>query len=178
MKKDIRPIKRKGLEFFGTILFCALVLFFTTGFFGFKPDLEELNAEIDEKFPDAPKVSMAELKKMMAEEPSLVIVDVRDREEYAVSHLKNAVNIVDPEKMNFEKDRLIVAYCSVGYRSAEFVSKARKLGYTNIYNYLGSIFEWANNGNPVYRDGEAVNEVHPYSSYWGKLLKEELHSDY
>ena len=108
----------------------------------------------------------------------MVIVDVRDREEYAVSHLKNAVNIVEPGKMNFEKDRLIVAYCSVGYRSAEFVSKARKLGYTNIYNYLGSIFEWANNGNPVYRNGEAVNKVHPYSSYWGNLLKKELHSDH
>ena len=178
MKKDTKPIRRNGLDFSRALLLCVLVLFFATGFFGFKPDLEELNAEIDEKFPDAPKVSMAELKKMMAEEPSLAIVDVRDREEYAVSRLKNAVNIVDPEKMNYEKDRLIVAYCSVGYRSGEFVSKARKLGYTNIYNYLGSIFEWANNGNPVYRDGEVVKEVHPYSSYWGKLLKEELHSDY
>ena len=178
MKKDFKHIKRNRLERFGALFLCVLAFFITTGFFGFKPDLAELNAEIHEKFPDAPKVSMAELKKMMEEGSSLIIVDVRDREEYAVSRLKNAVNVIDSEKLNYEKDRLIVAYCSVGYRSAEFVSKARKMGYTNIYNYLGSIFEWANNGNPVYRDGEVVNEVHPYSSYWGKLLNKELHSDY
>jgi hypothetical protein len=29
------------------------------------------------------------------------------------------------------------------------------------------IIRWANEGRPVYRDGRAVAEVHPYDDQWG-----------
>ena len=37
-------------------------------------------------------------------------------------------------------------------------------------NMEGSIFKWANEGRPVYRDGERVEKVHPYNETWGRLL--------
>ena len=41
----------------------------------------------------------------------------------------------------------------------------------------GSIFEWANEGRPVERNGERVDKVHPYNGTWGKLLKPQLRAN-
>ena len=71
-------------------------------------------------------------------------------------------------------DMPIVAYCSVGYRSSELVQKLTERGFTNVKNLDGSIFEWANRGYPVERDGEEVREVHPFDDRWGTLLHEDL----
>ena len=47
-------------------------------------------------------------------------------------------------------------------------------GFTNVVNLEGSIFEWANQGHPVYREDRAVALVHPYDAVWGLLLKKDL----
>lgn len=150
-------------------------LFCLTGFWRGEPSWEKIHADIDTKFPDMPSISMNELRQKMDANAEMVLLDVRSREEYAVSHIQNAIHITSPGKLTFPLDQLIVCYCSVGYRSAEFVQAARKRGYTNIVNYKGSIFEWANAGNPVHREGKVVPKVHPYDPYWGQLLHKNLH---
>lgn len=70
-----------------------------------------------------------------------------------------------------------MTYCSVGYRSGGFAKKLQDAGYTNVQNMSGSIFQWANEGRPIERDGHRVDKVHPYSSTWGKLLKPELRAE-
>ncbi len=150
-------------------------VFCITGFWRESPTWEKIHAEIDEKFPEVPSISLAELKQAMAADTELILVDVRSRKEYAVSRLPKAIHLSSPNELAFPTNQFIVCYCSVGYRSAEFVQAARKLGYTNIVNYKGSIFEWANAGNPVYQDDEIVAKVHPYNAYWGQLLNQNLH---
>ena len=51
-------------------------------------------------------------------------------------------------------------------------------GYGAVRNLEGSIFEWANAGHPVYREGREVSEVHPYDEEWGRLLDRELWSEH
>ncbi len=46
-----------------------------------------------------------------------------------------------------------------------------------MQNLKGSIFQWANEGRPVVRDGEPVREVHPYDAVWGRLLDRDLRAD-
>ena len=41
-------------------------------------------------------------------------------------------------------------------------------------NLEGSIFRWAGEGRPVYRDGVRVEQVHPYDDRWGALLPRTL----
>jgi hypothetical protein len=41
-------------------------------------------------------------------------------------------------------------------------------------NLEGSIFQWANECRPVYRDAAEVQQVHPYDGIWGKLLDKDL----
>ena len=45
----------------------------------------------------------------------------------------------------------------------------------NVFNLEGSLFKWANEGRPVYRGSERVQEVHPFDEDWGELLDESLH---
>ena len=110
-----------------------------------------------------------------------VLLDVREQEEYEVSHLKDALRATSEQEAlealeGVPPDRPVVLYCSVGYRSSEMAGFLQKRGFDKVYNLEGSIFAWANEGKPVYRGGERVQVVHPYDRVWGKLLKKVLRS--
>ena len=135
------------------------------------------------EFPAVRQLSTAELAAMLAREegPRPLLLDVRSEEEYRVSHLWGAVR-VDPGAEEPElpegvgKDHPIVAYCSVGHRSSGLASRLMAAGYTEVWNLEGSIFEWANEGRPVYRGDDEVRQVHLFDGRWGKLLDPELHA--
>lgn len=136
-----------------------------------------LKYQIRTKFPRVKQLSTEDLAKQLEAE-SLILLDVRTEAEFAVSHLQNARRI-DPKTEDFSSfnlplDAPIVAYCSVGYRSARLVDRLQQAGYTQAANLEGSIFQWANEGRPVYRNGERVQQVHPYDRVWGQLLQRNL----
>ena len=111
-----------------------------------------------------------------------VLLDVRAAEEYAVSHLLGArLTPGLPSAMDtlaaMPRDTAIVLYCAVGYRSAAVAEALQDSGYANVWNLTGSIFQWVNEGRPVYRGAEQVHVVHPYSRAWSLLLKPHLAAD-
>ncbi len=133
------------------------------------------------EFPDVEQISVEELSEWLASEDARppLLLDVREEAEYRVSHLRGAVRVDpdDPEPelpAGVDQETPIVAYCSVGYRSSALAERLMALGYTDVRNLEGSIFEWANRGLPVFRDGMEVRQVHPYDRRWGRLLDEEL----
>jgi len=108
-----------------------------------------------------------------------LLLDVREKEEYEVSHLEGALLATSEKEAllaleGVPPDRPVVLYCSVGYRSSEMAGYLAKKGFRKVYNLEGSIFAWANEGRPVYRGGERAHLVHPYDRIWGKLLKKAL----
>jgi len=134
------------------------------------------------KFPGVAQLSTDRLQAWLGESEHAerpLLLDVRERKEYEVSHLEGAVAAPSRQEAlealeGVPPDRPIVLYCSVGYRSSEMAGFLQKKGYRKVYNLEGSIFAWANEGRPVYRGGERVHEVHPYDRVWGKLLKKAL----
>jgi len=110
-----------------------------------------------------------------------ILLDARTPEEYAVSHLPGARR-VDPDADAYpaldtlSADAHVVVYCSVGVRSAKVAARLREQGFTNVSNLQGSIFQWANEGHPVVRNGQMVQAVHPYDATWGRLLDDSLHA--
>ena len=134
------------------------------------------------KFPTVAHISTDTLQSWLDEPPqreNLLLFDVREPEEYAVSHLQGARPVPSQDEalkalQGVSSDQRIVLYCSVGHRSSELAQFLMKKGYTEIYNLEGSIFAWANEGRPVYRGKERVTVVHPYDKTWGRLLKESL----
>lgn len=109
----------------------------------------------------------------------VIILDAREKEEYNISHLKNALFV---GYTTFELDSVfrkipnknseIVVYCSIGIRSETIASKLKKAGYSNVFNLYGGIFEWKNNNFTVYNLENAETEnVHAYSIDWSIWLK-------
>jgi len=137
---------------------------------------------IESDFPDVPTITTDSLAERMSDPRKRpVLLDARAAEEVAVSHLEGAIRI-DPEKKThpvldtLDRDRPIVVYCSVGYRSAGVTASLQERGFTRASNLKGSIFRWANEGRPVVRGSTRVEAVHPYDATWGTLLNDSLHA--
>lgn len=123
-----------------------------------------------------PTIGVQELREIQNE---VYIFDVREEEEYEVSHIKNAryLGYQDflPQRLNgVPKDAKIVLYCSIGYRSEKIGEKLSSLGYNNVVNLYGSIFEWVNRSYPVVdKDGNPTKKVHTYNRQWSKWVDEK-----
>lgn len=107
---------------------------------------------------------------------SILFLDSRSREEFEVSHLKEAIWIgyeaFDSLKVaGIAQDKKIVVYCSVGARSEKITEKLYDLGFTDVANLYGGIFEWVNAGYPVYKGTTPTDDVHAYNKIWGVWLK-------
>jgi rhodanese-related sulfurtransferase len=147
------------------------------GFFWNTLTWDKVNKDIDKNFSDVPQITTEDAMRLYSQHGKEVFIDVRSREEYEVSHLPEAINIEDPAKVKLAPDTTIIAYCSVGYRSAIFTRGLLKRGFRHAYNMRGSIFEWANKGYPLLRGTEIVHTVHPFNKKWGVLLRPEFHYD-
>ena len=122
---------------------------------------------------DVPEISVDSLNK---KNDSVLLVDAREKEEYNVSHLKNAKwvgykTFILDSLQNVDKTKPIIVYCSVGYRSEKITEKLLEAGFTNVQNLYGGIFEWKNKKLDVYNDSGLTNNVHPYNKTWGLWLK-------
>ncbi|MEQ8907604.1 MAG: rhodanese-like domain-containing protein [Vicingaceae bacterium] len=111
-----------------------------------------------------------------ANSENAIFVDSREKEEFEVSHIKNAMWVgydsLDLSRLeNVDQDRQIIIYCSVGYRSEKVAEKLKVKGFTNLFNLYGGIFEWKNQGHPVYNTNQKETEqVHAYNKVWGVWL--------
>lgn len=143
--------------------------------------LERMKALVRERFPGVRHLSTVELAAWLADpqRPKPVLLDVRTRAEFDVSHIPGAHH-VDPETTaakalpTLPRETPVVLYCSVGYRSADCGTRLLKAGFTNFFNLEGSLFQWANEGRALESNGHPATQVHPYSAQFGKLLKPEL----
>ncbi|MCB0527359.1 MAG: rhodanese-like domain-containing protein [Lewinellaceae bacterium] len=107
---------------------------------------------------------------------SIFFLDARETDEFEVSHLRGALHVgydhFKPEVLkDVPKNRRIVVYCSVGYRSEKIAEKLLEAGYKNVSNLYGGIFEWVNQDHSVYDDKGRTARVHAYSRTWGVWLK-------
>jgi rhodanese-related sulfurtransferase len=131
------------------------------------------------RFPGVRSIDPAGVSAWLADasrRPPL-LVDVREPAEYEVSHLPEAVNAplsggTERILTRLAPETPVVTYCSVGYRSAIAATRLRAAGHTNVINLEGSIFEWANEGRPLERNGEPTRKVHPYSPWFTWLLRD------
>jgi rhodanese-related sulfurtransferase len=123
-----------------------------------------------------PLIHAQELSKDLAENKNILLLDTRSYEEYEVSHLRNArfvdYNSFKARDMDgFDRDTKIIVYCSVGYRSERIGEKLFKMGFADVSNLYGGIFEWVNEGHTVVnKSGVATDSVHTYNKDWSRWL--------
>lgn len=144
-----------------------------------RSDLAGVIAEVDRRFNDVEIIEQEDLARLMQSRQPPVVLDVRSEAEYAVSHLPNAIRIdgqspVSRQLNGIPRERLIVTYCSVGYRSSAFARDLKRVGYEHVRNLHGSIFEWAINRRLMVNLAGPTPFVHPYNGKWGRFLPPEL----
>ena len=93
---------------------------------------------------------------------SKVIIDVRERDEYASEHIEHSINVplssfsvTAPGVLKAVEDREILFICHSGMRSSQAVGLAKAMGYQNEHTYdtfEGGLLEWKKQGNPVISD--------------------------
>ncbi len=151
--------------------FLLIVIFSLSAYAQDELNWHDVNAMIEKKFPDIERITINDLKTRDLND--IILVDVRKKKEFLVSHIPGAVNLTDPfdiAELASGSKKDIVVYCSVGYRSAAVVNELKNLGIKNAVNLEGSIFAWANAGLPLVNQTGSTREVHPYDEYWGQLL--------
>ncbi len=139
-----------------------------------------VNWKVRHDFPDVKRITPDEAAARLKASQRPVLLDVRTKPEYEISHIPGARRIdpsADASAIDLPRDQPIITYCSVGYRSGAFAKKLQEAGYKNVRNMSGSIFQWANEGRPLEHEGKPAAKVHPYSAAWGKLLKAPLRAD-
>ncbi|NHF60717.1 rhodanese-like domain-containing protein [Flavobacteriaceae bacterium TP-CH-4] len=122
-----------------------------------------------------PYIGVTEVAKMQ----DVVLLDARAKEEFEVSHLKNALWVGHQEfeidsvlALLPDKNKPVVVYCSIGVRSEDIGEELLEFGYTDVKNLYGGIFEWKNNEYSVVdQEGKETEKIHAFNKNWGELLK-------
>ncbi len=123
-----------------------------------------------------PVISVDQLEEM---KDNVILLDAREPKEYKVSHIPGAILVGydhwDKDMVSdLDRNKPVVLYCSVGYRSEKLGEKLQNMGFKRIYNLYGSIFEWANQNKPlVDSDDSPTREVHCYNKKWSKWMTNE-----
>lgn len=141
-----------------------------------------IEREIRTEFPGVRQLSTADLAAQVSGGGRPLLLDVREADEFAVSHLEGArlatdVDMALAQLEGVPRDEPVVVYCSVGYRSSRLAAELAERGFTDVANLEGSIFAWANEGRPVVRGDAPADEVHPYDASWGELLRADLRAE-
>ena len=123
-----------------------------------------------------PTVAPAVLAQELVQPTAPLLLDVRTPAEFRVSHLQGArfVNfdsLAAEQFADVPRTRPVVVYCSVGVRSERLGEHLHALGFQEVRNLYGGLFEWVNEGHPVYNATGLTPNVHPYSAVWSPWLK-------
>lgn len=132
-----------------------------------------LKRQIRNQFPTVKQINTKTLAHWLKKgELKIQLIDTRNQEEFLVSHLPKAQHIPDLEtaQAKLDPDIPIIAYCSVGYRSSKLAEQLQRLGYNQVWNLEGSIFQWVNEGRTLMQKGKPTQQVHPYREKWKLLL--------
>lgn len=92
------------------------------------------------------RISGDEAKKIIDENRSVIILDVRTPAEYKTKHIPGAIlisneTITNKEIEGIKKSDTVLVYCRSGNRSREASEKLIAMGYKHVYDF-GGIDTW------------------------------------
>ena len=144
--------------------------------------LQSVQREIEVDYADVRHISTSNLEITLAARGDIVLLDVRDEKEFAVSRLDGALR-VDPDIWQEAfietyagalKGKIVVFYCSVGVRSSALAEQVQdallETGADAVFNLEGGIFEWHNEHRRLVSAKGETDYIPPYDDYWAQLL--------
>ena len=109
---------------------------------------------VTEALQTVPEVAPADLQSRLSGGEQIVVIDVREPEEFARGKIPGAHTIprgvlemqVDGR---LPREATVVVYCGVGGRSALAAKSLAEMGYDKVENLQGGWSAWTNSGLPV-----------------------------
>lgn len=98
---------------------------------------------VTQERPYVKEITIEQGRERLARNPKLVLMDVREDNEWEKEHAKEAIHLGkgilerDIEKVVPDPDTEIIMYCGGGYRSVLTASAAQKMGYRNVSSLMG-----------------------------------------
>ncbi len=101
------------------------------------------------------EVSVGDVKKMIDNKDKIVILDVRDKDEFETGYIPGAINLsrgMLEFKINTvipDRNAKIVVYCGVDLRGPLATRTLNEMGYRNAVNINGGLKAWKAAGYPI-----------------------------
>jgi molybdopterin/thiamine biosynthesis adenylyltransferase/rhodanese-related sulfurtransferase len=101
------------------------------------------------------EVSLDELKRRLETKEPMVLLDVREKEEYRAGFIPGAISVprgfleIQIEQRVPDKNAHVVAYCAGGTRSARAAATLQSLGYTHVETANPGFVRWKDLGYPM-----------------------------
>ncbi|MGC9941941.1 MAG: rhodanese-like domain-containing protein [Verrucomicrobiota bacterium] len=98
---------------------------------------------VAEAKPRVREISVDQTRAWLAQNPKIVLVDVREDSEWDAGHAVEAVHIGkgvlerDLERTIPDPNTEIIMYCGGGYRSILACDIAQKMGYRSVHSLIG-----------------------------------------
>jgi rhodanese-related sulfurtransferase len=89
------------------------------------------------------EITVDQTRAWLAQNPEVVLLDVREDSEWAAGHAAEAVHLGkgvlerDLEKMFPDPHTEIIMYCGGGYRSVLACDVAQRMGYRSVHSLIG-----------------------------------------
>ncbi len=123
----------------------------------FQDIIKKVKSEIREVQPN-------EARKMTQQNPAIVMVDVREADEWEGGIAPGALTIqrgfleLDIEDSVTDKNTPIIAYCAGGTRSALAAKTLQDMGYQTVYSMAGGFNGWKDAGLPIFHKRTLTKE--------------------
>lgn len=116
-------------------------------------------------FPDVPDIHPKEALALLESQP-VVFVDTRTKDEMAVSTLPEAIppSTFLGHSAHY-KNKLVIAYCTIGYRSGKFAQEMKSNG-VQVRNLAGGILAWVLEGGKIHNTDGETKKIHVYGKQW------------
>jgi adenylyltransferase/sulfurtransferase len=99
------------------------------------------------------EITAVELKKRMDAGDKLLVLDVREPNEYQINRIHGSTLIplgeLPRRYQEIDRDQEIVALCKMGARSAKATDFLRSVGFARVKNLRGGILEWIDKVDPT-----------------------------
>jgi molybdopterin/thiamine biosynthesis adenylyltransferase/rhodanese-related sulfurtransferase len=108
---------------------------------------------LDEARAQVKEIDVQRAREMLRE-PTTVVIDVRESDEWRQGHLAEAVSIprgfleLRVEEKIPDRRRPIIVHCASGVRSLLAGRALREMGYENVYSMAGGFNAWKSSGLP------------------------------
>jgi UPF0176 protein len=120
----------------------------------------------------------------LTQDPSTIVIDMRNHYEYEVGHFENAIEVpsdtfreqlpMSAEMMKDQKDKNIIMYCTGGIRCEKASAYLLHNGFSNVFHLEGGIIHYANTAKEKGLENKFKGKNFVFDDRLGERISDEI----